>query len=186
MYEMRTVARIIHLAGGLEALAANPITIEIVGENPLGMDRHPLRIEHLGVGLHGAPTQLVSVAWLKTVGDETVGFPELIFEILPSADRKIGWRSGTWLPVSFHNVPYGYEQVAVTERRGKVDVNRPMADELRKFARHWDGWIKTNGYLAAAQFVADEEMKERTLLNPTATQRQALTRDTRGRWLASA
>ncbi len=184
MYEMKNVARIIEITGGLDKLASSPVQLDILGTDSLC-------IELLGPGLHGEPTRLISVSWLKLRSEGSIKRVAMTFEIIPSDNEKIGWRSGTWLPVSFRVDPGNYHIEAMVVRNGKVIFNRVALPELRATARHWNHCAVAEGFLWAAEEDAAEEQRlrsaeakrQRALLRAT-TQRRP--RDEHGRFLKLA
>jgi hypothetical protein len=141
MNEMRNAARIIALHGGLDALRRRPIRIDPPSD---GLMR--LCIELVGTGPNGLP--LVSVAHYYELNGDLVADPEMTFEVMPD-DGPMGWRSGTWHPVTFDMPGLGVYRPAVFIRDDRVMVNpRELADQ-RSFARTWDRNLGTQGFVAA-------------------------------------
>ena len=139
---MQSVARIIELHGGLEALRSKPIRIE-----PPCSGLMRLCIEHVGIGPRGMP--LVSVAHYFEQDGDLMADPDLAFEVDPAEDGPLSWKAGAWGPVSFTQHSTGTYQEAVLVRDGKVRVAPRLVASLRSFARMWDRNLKAQGYLTA-------------------------------------
>ncbi len=142
MYEMKNVARIVAMNGGLDKLADRPIKIEMDG-----FDR--LCIEHVGRGPNGRP--LVSVAHYFLQNGDLMSDPEMTFEVIPDDDSKLGWKSGTWFPTSITQSPTGVYREAVWTEGGQVLVRPRLVQELKGFARMWDRNIGAQGFVDAAK-----------------------------------
>ena len=141
MYEMKNAARIIELNGGLAELADRPIRIDMDG-----FDR--LCIEHVGAGPNGYP--LVSVAHYFEQNGDLMSDPEMTFEVIPSDDPRIGWKSGSWHPTSITQSPVGrYRQAVWVDDRGRVMVNPAEVRDQKFFARIWNRNIGAQGYVEA-------------------------------------
>ena len=130
---MKTVAKIIALHGGLEALKAKYIRIE---NDPFMR----LVIEYVGEGPRGFP--LVSVAHYGEQHGDPMRDPEMVFEVT----EDMGWG-----PISFRQDYTGLYQEAVFTRDGKVYVHPGLVRELKAFARMWDRNILEQGFVEAYQ-----------------------------------
>ncbi len=129
---MKTVAKIIALHGGLEALKAKYIRIE----NPPFMR---LVIEHIGVGPRGFP--LVSVVHYGEQHGDAMRDPEMTFEVDDVA----------WGPITFQQDYTGLYQEAVFVRNGKTYIRPALVRELKAFAQMWDRNLREQKFLEAYQ-----------------------------------
>ena len=136
---MKSVARIIELHGGLEALRSKAIRIE-----PPCSGLMRLCVEHVGTGPRGMP--LVSVAHYFEQNGDLMADPDVVFEVNPDSSK-----SGDWGPVSFTQHSTGTYQEAVINRDGKVMIAPRLVVSLKSFARMWDRNIKAQGYVTAFQ-----------------------------------
>jgi hypothetical protein len=139
MNEMRNVARIIALHGGLDALRARAIRI---GPPSAGLMR--LCIELVGTGPNGLP--LISVAHYYELNGDLVADPEMTFEA-PADDGPTGWRSGSWSPVTFEMPGMGiYRRAVWRDESGQVWVDRRERADQRSFSRTWGRNIGEQGF----------------------------------------
>jgi hypothetical protein len=139
---MKSVARIIALHGGLDALTSAPIRIDPPSE---GLMR--LCIELVGTGPNGNP--LVSVAHYYEQNGDLVADPEMTFEVVPDDGPK-GWRSGSWSPVTFEMPGMGvYRRAVWRDDAGRVWVDRRERADQAAFARMWGRNIGGQGFVEA-------------------------------------
>jgi hypothetical protein len=142
MYEMKNVARIIALNGGLAKLAERPIKIEMKG-----FDR--LCIEHVGASVDSGLVS-VSVAQYFEQNGDLMSDPEMTFDVNPGDDKEYGWLSGTWRPSSITQSPMGvYREAVFLDDAGRVMIRPKLVAELKQFARIWNRNIGEQGYLEA-------------------------------------
>jgi hypothetical protein len=134
---MKSVARIIEIHGGLEALRSKAIRIE-----PPCSGLMRLCVEHVGMGPRGMP--LVSVAHYFEQNGDLMADPDLVFEVNPDS-----WKSGEWGPVSFTQNSTGTYHEAVVIQNGKVMIAPRLVASLKSFARTWDRNLKAQGYVTA-------------------------------------
>ena len=135
---MKTVAKIIDLFGGLEALKQQPIRLKVEGFMPL-------TIEHVGVGPRGQP--LVSVAHYYEQQGDLMADPDMTFEV---AD-------GTWSPVEFQQAsPPVYQRAVLVDDDGKVLIKPKLLADLKRFAALWDRNLRDQGFLKAAQALREQ------------------------------
>ena len=182
VHEMKNFVLIIAAHGGLERLAVRPLRIERPGYDSL-------IITHFGTGLTGPPMQQISVAWLRPDLPEDSFLTELFFDVSPSNDRKTGWASGTWSPLSFWVTGGdGYQFQAVRVRRGKVFSTPWAVSELRGLAQSWNRGIRDDGFLYEVLLDAGQSERRDGSLARVDAERQHITRarDERGRWLKLA
>ena len=131
---MKTIAQIIALHGGLQALKERYIRIE----NPPFMR---LVLECVGQGPEGLP--LISVAHYGEMNGDAMRDPEIVFEADPDNAPD------HWLPMSFLNDYVGVYQEAVFQRDGRWLRNPQLVRELRSFARIWDQNVRDQGFVKA-------------------------------------
>jgi hypothetical protein len=148
MSEIRNVARIIKLHGGLDVLRAAPIRIDPPSD---GLMR--LCIELVGTGPNGLP--LVSVAHYYEHNGALVADPEMTFEA-PADDGPTGWRSGSWSPVTFEMPGTGiYRRATWRGEDGRVWVDRRERADEAAFARLWGRNIGAQGFVEAFRAAAE-------------------------------
>ena len=130
---MKTVAEIVALHGGLDALAAKPIKV-------LNEPYTPLNIEVIGhTQMEKRPVVAVSHSYVQN-GDVMFD-PEITFAV--GADDS-------WSPRSFRQDGLGINQeVERTDESGLVVRNERMARDLAAFARTWDRNLREQGFLDA-------------------------------------
>jgi hypothetical protein len=139
---MKSVARIIAPHGGLDALKAAPIRIDPPSE---GLMR--LCIDLVGTGPNGLP--LVSVAHYYEQNGDLVADPEMTFEVIAD-DGPMGWRSGTWFPVTFEMPGMGiYRRATWRDGEGRVLMDRREGADQAAFARTWGRNIGGQGFVEA-------------------------------------
>jgi hypothetical protein len=138
---MKTVAKIIELFGGLEALRQNPIRLE----SPPYMR---LVIEYVGEGPRGLPS--ISLAHYYEQNGDLMRDPEMVFEV--NEDGPLSWKIGNWEPVSFQQDNVGaYQEAVFVSEQGQVMVRPKLVLDLKAFARRWDRNIAQQGFLKVAR-----------------------------------
>lgn len=131
--KMHTVQRIIDAHGGLEALKADYIRIEML----TGSAMMPLVIEHIGPGPRGYAC--ISVAHYGEQNGDAMRDPEMTFEIMPS---------GGWVPIHFENSYMGvYQEAMFRSEDGKIMIRPKLIEDLGAFMVEWDQNIRDHGYL---------------------------------------
>jgi hypothetical protein len=133
---MKTVAKIIELFGGLEALRQNPIGLE----TPPYMR---LVIEHIGEGPRGLPS--ISVAHYYEQNGDLMRDPEMVFEVSPD-----DWNTGEWSLVLYRQDNLALYQEAVFVHEKRVQVRSKLVLDFKAFARQWDRNIAQQGFLKVA------------------------------------
>jgi hypothetical protein len=141
---MKSVARIIEIHGGLEALRSKAIRIE-----PPCSGLMRLCVEHVGMGPRGMP--LVSVAHYFEQNGDLMADPDVVFEVNPDEDGPLSWKTGEWGPVSFTQHSTGTYQEAVVIQHCKVMIAPRLVASLKSFARTWDRNLRAQGFVAAFQ-----------------------------------
>ena len=130
---MKTVAEIVALHGGLDALASKPIKV-------LNEPYMPLNIEVIG----HTPTEkrpVVAVSHTYLQNGDVMFDPEITFAV--GAD-------GIWSPLSYRQDGLGINQeVERTDPLGRVIRNERIARDLAAFCRTWSRSIKEQGYVDA-------------------------------------
>ena len=132
---MKTVAKIIDLFGGLQALRDRPIKLESEGYMPLS-------IEFIGTGPRNLP--LVSVTHFYEQNHDLMCDPQMELEV----DGEGGWR-----PITYRQDSIGLMQEAVfaDSETGKVMVRPKLVRDLRRFAATWSKNLEEQGFLEAAR-----------------------------------
>jgi hypothetical protein len=130
---MRNVQRIIDAFGGLAALKARYIWLEVPGFMRLV-------IEHIGTGPRGG--QLVSVAHYGEQNGDPMRDPEIVFEVA----------AGGWHPVSIQQDFVGsYREAVFVGEDGQVYVRPAEVRDIQAFAHVWDRNLKHQGFVDAAE-----------------------------------
>lgn len=131
--KMQTVQKIIDTHGGLEALRADYIRIEMGPRSAM----MPLVIEHIGPGPRSY--DCISVAHYGKMNGDAMRDPEMTFEIMPS---------GAWVPVHFENSYMGvYQEAMFRDDNGRVMIRPELIEQLANFMKVWDRNIRDHGYL---------------------------------------
>lgn len=125
---MKTVQAIVDARGGLDALANNPIKIEVPGFMPLS-------IEWIGPGPDGS--EMVSVMhWYLQNGD-VMRDPDMVFHV------GRGW----WAPWSYRQDSIGlYQEARFQNDDGEILIRLKLARELNSFAKIWDKNLAEQGF----------------------------------------
>jgi hypothetical protein len=146
---LKNVAKLIERHGGMVRLVAgNALKIEAPGFMAL-------HVECIGASPHGPGLVLVSVCHYGEQNGDAMRDPDMVFDVLPTADAQLGWRSGNWRPVSYRNDYVGAMREAVyADDRGRVMVRPALVKELKAFARTWDRNLKAQGFLDVPPKVA--------------------------------
>ncbi len=130
---MRNVQKIIDAQGGMAALKATYIRLEVPGFMPLV-------VEYVGRGPRGG--DLVSVCHYGRQNGDPMRDPEIVFEIV----------DGQWQPVSIQQDYVGSFREAVSlDDAGKILVNPFLVRDIAAFARIWDRNLKLQSFVAAAE-----------------------------------
>lgn len=135
---MKTVEEIITMFGGIEGLY---VTVE----NPPLMR---LVIEHIDGGPHGLPA--ISVAHYYEVNGDLCQDPEMCFEVETTTEGVV------FHPYMFQMaIPPVYQEVT-NDAQGIA-----LAEELRQFAAMWEGNLRAQGFLEAAQRQRTAALRDR-------------------------
>jgi len=137
---MRTVAEIINALGGVEALKARPLRIEVPGFMQLC-------VESVGTGPRGF--EQISICHYFEQGGDLVQDPDLVVEVIPDARGMVPPDVAEWGIVSIQH-PYGpVVRACWADESGRVMVNERLVRDIREFARTWDHNIREQGFLEA-------------------------------------
>jgi hypothetical protein len=138
--KLPTIARLIHMRGGLAMLEEKRIRI---GPPSDGYMR--LVIERIGIGPRSAP--MISVAHYYEQNGDAMRDPEMTFEVGPGRDIL----GADFFAVSFQQDNLGVYREAVKQgdKPGQVLTCKAWVKDMESFARVWDRNIKAQGFVEA-------------------------------------